>query len=686
MENKELRFRHVHLDFHTSEAIDGVAAEFDADAFADTLVKANVNSINLFARCHHGWLYYDSKAFPELVHPNLKNKYLLTEQIQACRKRGIRAPIYVTIQWDNYHAQRNPEWLVVTKDGKQEGTPPYEAGFYRFLCVNTPYKEFLKRHVQELLNMYDVDGFWFDIMIYKDCSCYWCRKEMLEKGIDPSDDKARKEFGVFMLDRFKREMSALVRKSKKKAHIFYNAGHVGVRKRACKESYSHFELESLASGFWGIMHFPVTVRYARTLGLDCLGMTGKFHTAWGDFHSFKDPTYLEYECMRTLALNSKICIGDQLHPSGKLCCHTYDLIGKVYQQVKEKEPWCSEASPITEIAVFNTEEFDDRDVLAGLNPAILGTTKMLQEGGYQFDIIDTNVQFEHYKLLILPDRIPVSKTFAAKLKKYNAKGGALLATFESGLDESKKQFVGGIFGVDLTDEGPFDLEGNRARGRVYSQNDFADYVMPNRMIGKSLPPTEHVMYLRGTQIKAVSGAMALMHTVKPYFDRTFAHYCSHLQTPSTGKKGHPAVVKKGNAIYMSHPIFTTYETFGPPWCREMLFDAISILLPEKRICHNGPKSIIATVNEQKRKHRWVLHLLNYIPRKNSIKVESVQEVIPCFNVSVSVKTEKSVKTIQLVPQGRPLDFEHKDGRVHFTLDRIDGHQMVSINFNSNKSG
>lgn len=57
-----LPFRQIHLDFHTSEAMDGVGADFDPDEFADTLAAAHVNSVTCFARCHHGWLYYHSSA------------------------------------------------------------------------------------------------------------------------------------------------------------------------------------------------------------------------------------------------------------------------------------------------------------------------------------------------------------------------------------------------------------------------------------------------------------------------------------------------------------------------------------------------------------------------------------------------------------------------------------------------
>ena len=53
-------FRQVHLDFHTSELIPGVADSFDPDEFASTLAAAHVNSVTCFARCHHGYLYYDT--------------------------------------------------------------------------------------------------------------------------------------------------------------------------------------------------------------------------------------------------------------------------------------------------------------------------------------------------------------------------------------------------------------------------------------------------------------------------------------------------------------------------------------------------------------------------------------------------------------------------------------------------
>ncbi|HEU5102084.1 MAG TPA: hypothetical protein VFU22_23840, partial [Roseiflexaceae bacterium] len=339
MQQPELRFRQVHLDFHTSEQIAGIGADFDPEMFVDTLVRANVDSITCFARCHHGWLYYDSKINPERRHPHLQTE-LLRRQIEVCHDHGIRVPIYITVQWDHYTANVHPEWLALDDQGRPFGTPTFEAGFYRRLCVGSPYRDFLKAHTQEVLETLPTDGIFFDIVHPLPCACRHCRAAMQAQGMDPASLVDRQAYGQQMIDEFKRDMTAFVRQFNSDCTIFYNAGHVGTRDRAAAGAYSHWELESLPSGGWGYLHFPIAQRYARTLGLECLGMTGKFHTSWGDFHSFKNQAALEYECFRMLALGAKCSIGDQLPPSGAIEPHVYDLIGSVYGSVAQKEPWC----------------------------------------------------------------------------------------------------------------------------------------------------------------------------------------------------------------------------------------------------------------------------------------------------------------------------------------------------------
>jgi hypothetical protein len=674
----DLRFRQIHLDFHTSEAIAGIGAAFDPEEFADTLYRARVDSVTCFARCHHGWIYYNTDAHPERRHPHLERN-LLAEQIEACHVRGIRVPIYITVQWDHYTASQHPEWLIVDEQGHPVGTPIYEAGFYRRLCVNSPYLDFLKEHTREVLQTLPTDGLFFDIVHPIECSCQYCRKLMVAQGLEPSDKAARQQFALQTINSFKREMTRFVREYNQECSIFYNAGHVGTRHRAVTDAYSHFEIETLPSGGWGYLHFPISMRYVRNLGVDVLGMTGKFHTSWGDFHSFKNPAALQYEIFRMLAMGAKCSIGDQLHPSGQIDPHVYDLVGAVYAEVERKEPWCAGARPLAEIGVLTPEEFVGAEAHI-MPPAIMGANRMLEEGGRQFDILDSASDFARYKVIVLPDNIPASPALAAKLEAYLAGGGAVIASFESGLTPGGDAFATDALGVALAGAGARDPSGQLVRGRMYPRHHYTDYLRPQGEIGRGLPPTELAMYMRGLEVAAAPGAEVLADGILPYFDRTYQHFCSHLQTPSSGAEGAPAIVRRGRAIYFAHPIFTQYDYNAPRWCKALLLNALDMLLPDPLVRHGGPSSLLITLNDQPAENRWVAHLLHYIPERRGQAFDVIEDVIPLHDVPVSIRVARPVAGVACVPGGPALEFSQAGGRVEFTLPKLVGHQMIELSF------
>lgn len=674
-----LPYRQIHLDFHTSEAISGIGADFDPDEFADKLVKAHVNSITCFARCHHGWIYYQSQTNPERIHPHLVRPNLLKEQIDACHARGIRVPIYTTIQWDHYTALRHPEWLCSDETGRIVGTPPFEAGFYRELNVNSPYiEEFIKPHVAEIMALLPCDGFFFDIVRPIASADQHAQAKMRAIGLDPANAQQRAQFALDSLNDFKRDLSAFVWAINPEVSIFFNAGHVGTRHRAVMDCYSHWELETLPSGGWGYQHFPVTMRYARNLGVDVLGQTGKFHTSWGDFHSFKSLAALQFEVFRMLAMNAKCMIGDQLPPRGRIEPYVYELVGKVYAEVETKEPWCVGAKAISEIAVFTPEEFGTASAGA-LPDAIKGATRILEEAAHQFEIVDSASDLSPFTVVILPDAIPVNPTLAAKLEAYVANGGKLIATFESGLNPDKSGFASSLFGVQMVSEGPRDATGKLVRGVFYERGDYVDYITPQGEVGKELPPTEHVMYLRGMDVRELAGAEVLAAITPSYFDRTWEHFCSHRQTPAAGVVGNAGIVRTGNVIYFSSPIFTLYQKVAPPWSKRLLFNALEMLLPDPLVRHSGPSTLFVALNEQAQQQRQVLHLLHYIPERRGVAFDTIEDVIPLYNVKLSIRTAQPVTSVVTAPGGAVLPFSQIGERVEFTVPEINGHQMVVLN-------
>lgn len=656
----DLRFRQIHLDFHTSEKIENIGAQFDPEEFVATLERARVDSVTCFARCHHGYIYYDTKAHPERRHPHLK-KNLLKEQIEACHRKNIRVPIYTTIGWDQYTADHHPEWRIVTNTGALHGTPPFEAGFYRLLCLNTPYVDFLKAHIKDIFEAVPVDGLFLDIVKLQDCSCSHCLRGMAAKNINPANTQARLKYGADVTDNFQRDLSAYIRTFNKDCTIFYNGGHIGPDVRRTTNTYSHFELESLPSGGWGYLHFPLSVRYARNMGVDCLGMTGKFHTSWGDFHSYKNKEALQFECYQMLALGAKCSIGDQLHPSGKIDAPTYDLVGAVYPEIEKKEPWCRGARPVVDIAIFSPEEF----IGGRTPPSAMGAVRMLQEGAHQFDIVDSATSdLARYKVLILPDDIAINAELEKKISAYVQQGGSLIASHKSGLAPDKSDFALPALGVKL--------KGDAA----YSP----DFLVPRGALGQGLPGAEHVMYLKALEVEPLAGTEVLADAVASYFNRTWEHYSSHRHTPSSGKTAYPGVVRRERAIYFAHPIFTQYQSNAPRWCKRLVLNALNMLLPEPLVRVAAPSTMLTALNEQAGENRWALHLLNYIPERRGQDFDVIEDVIPLYNLKTSVRVPRRVRAVTAVPQGVKLAFQQKGERVEFMLPKLEGHQIIALNF------
>lgn len=658
-----LRMRQVHLDFHTSELIAGIGSAFDAEVFADTLRAAHVDSITVFARCHHGMLYYPSTRFPERVHPHLQGD-LLQAQLRACRAAGIKAPIYITVQWDYHTVLHHPEWLAIDELGNpmvtgRHGQSLFEAGFYRFLCVGSPYRDFLMDSVRDLIeHVGSVDGLFFDIVKPIPCACYHCRIGMLAAGLDPSDAHDRQQWGAVTSKRFKDDMSALVRSLTPDATIFYNAGHVGPYDRQWADAYSHWEIETLPSGGWGYLHFPIAVRYARTLGMPVLGMTGKFHTSWGDFHSFKNTAALEFEVFRMLAHGTACSIGDQLHPDGAIDADVYDLIGHVYAEVERREPWCVDATPRVDIAVLSLESSHEAPSADAIPPATFGVVRMLEELAMQFDIIDEYAELSAYRVIILPDIAQLSSAFTQRIEDYVAHGGSLLLSHRAGLNDQQQLLA--------------------CAGVAYA-GDIAmspDFVMPSAAIGSSLPHTEHAMYLRGSVVTPLPGTEVLAWTRTPYFERSWRHFISHRHTPSNGQQGTPAVTQAGRVIYFAHPVFGQYHDNAPRWVKVLVRDALLRLLPDPILTHDGPSTITTSVMRQA--GRTVVHLLHYIPERRGRQFDVIEDVIPVYNVTVSVRADEACGAITLAPSGEMLPFSVQDGRIIVTVPVINGHAMVVL--------
>lgn len=646
--------RQIHLDFHTSPVIRGVGRDFSAIDFAKRMKAAHVNSVTVFAKCHHGHLYYNTQR-PER-HPGLKPGLdLLGEQIEALHRVGIRAPIYLSVLWDEYAAENHPEWLAREADGKPVGAGPLAAG-WRVLDMSSPYQEHLAEQTSEVLRLFKpVDGIFFDICWDQPSLNHYAIKKMVRQGFDPEIENDRKSYAHHAAIAYMKRFHQMVKQSNRDATVYFNARPMANLAEEIKY-LEQVEIEALPTGEWGYLYFPKNVRYVRTFDREYIGMTARFHKSWADFGGLKPYAALEYETSQMIAHGAKCSIGDQLHPRGVLDKAAYDLIGKAYGRIESAEPYTQDAKPITQIGLFqvSTDRFS-----TGTDD---GTTRMLTQLKHQFDVVMPDSRLDRYELLILPEGIQVDEKLAPRLDQYLKAGGAVLACGQSGLNADATALTWKSLPIQPHGLSPYEQ---------------TTYIRFGPEVAQGVPPTDHVMYERGIRVTPAKGASAVARVVEPYFDRSWQHFSSHFQTPPDKVSKFAAAVISGRVGYIAYPIFSAFANHGNLPYRMLVHNMIHQLLGDPLLQVQGPSSLEATVMRQP-SGRTIVHLLNYCPERRTPQLDIVEDIVPLFEVRMNLKLSKKPKRVYLAPQETPLDFEYADGRVETIVPKVEGHQMIAF--------
>jgi hypothetical protein len=676
--DNERRYRQVHLDFHTSADCEDVGAHFDPEAFAKTVKAGRVDSMTIFAKCHHGFSYYPTKV--GTMHPNLGFD-LMGQQIEALQSAGVRAPIYVSIMWDDLAGEKHPGWVIARKDGSLLIRPPLSAespltgGWgWTTLDVSTEYGDYLVAQVEEICDGYDVDGFFFDICFPIPNYSPWGQAQMREADIRLDDEEEALRFAEEKLATFLDRMSKAVRARVPEATIFYN-GTVTPRMAETLPHQTHFEIESLptSSGLWGYLHYPIIARQARTYGVNFLGMTGRFHKAWADFGGLKTRDQLDYECGTVVAAGGEISVGDQLHPSGVLDPAVYRLLEHSFGRVEKLEPFLRNARPVTEVAILSAYEpgylgsIPTNAYVADVD----GAAQLFLEAAIQFDIVDPAFgTFEGYKALVLPDGTTVDAELRAKLRTYVDAGGKLIMSGTAALDHETAEFA--------LEDAPVSYEAPAPTVPSYMRID--ETLVRDTELATDY---DYVFYNQAHRVRPRAGTTVQGELRRALFNRTWEHFTSHAQAPVGDYLRCPLVVRGENVLYFAAPLFGAYRDHDYWVYRAVALNALRDFLPQPRLRLSGPGWVEATMHSQQSSddhpERRIVHLVSYHPRRTTQPIQHVDQSWDVSGLSVEVLSDgMPVERVYLALEGEALHFGTKDGYTRVDLPPVGAHTVIVL--------
>ncbi|TFH03855.1 MAG: hypothetical protein E4H09_04530, partial [Spirochaetales bacterium] len=598
--------RQIHLDFHTSESLPDIGAAFSREQFQEALKLGRVNQINVFAKCHHSWSYYPTRVGKP--HPNLKVD-LLGGQIEACHEIGVVAPIYFTGGWSAHDAETHPEWCMrtaggdfVTHDwpanpGPSDAKPTFQ---WKELCVRGEYHELMLAQTEEICRDYPVDGFFYDIYRpHEICYCDQCRAGMASEGLDVTVESDVERYRAQTMQRHMKALSDVILASHPRASIYFNGLTALDRPQSFRYGLHRVntknDLEDLPTTWGGYDKFPLRAKIFHREKKPVVAMSGKFHTAWGEFGGFKDPEALRFEAASMIAYGASCNFGDHLHPLGLMDMTTYKNVGHAFEYVEKIEEFGLNSVPASNLGFWASYELEADEGLA----------RMLLEEQIDFDAVGAGDDLSRFQTIVVPSHAGVLEGSEQQLKKYVADGGTLVLLGAGALNKAGDATVidcGGTFlgcpdyDVDYSVISPALIAAEGADTSLHRSTE--------------LPESPFLNYAGALHFEIAESAEPLAELEEPYFSRTYGAYCGHQNTPNKpGVRRYPAAWRSGGVIVMAHGLDRMYFINGAKVHRDFFARVLRMVHTDPLVEADLPSAGRVSLLHQPQHNRYVVHLL-----------------------------------------------------------------------------
>lgn len=670
-----LGYKRLILDYHYSEYVPHTLEKADPQEIVDAMDYLGIDSLLLYAKDQWGNVYHRTK----ISHQHKNVPYDLFGQVsQGLKQKGIETISYFTVCWDEGAARAHPEWKVVSRTGGPvlDGGDDPVAARWAFLCLNTPYREYVLTQARELVENYDMGALFLDIILYwpgaNDCYCPYCQEKWRAKygqdipiSFTPEDTARYVDFMTETLAGFCIQVSDIIKSSRKDIWLTHNYGLFYGH-----DDYAVMEIDPFGRDFFRSSHLAKTFR-ARFGGGE-VELIGHRHNSVWDF-TVKPALTLQWEAATAIAHDCAIMFVDQPNIKGDLDPLTYRTMKKAFETADELIPHVRGITPYADMLLLDSER--SMTLNGEENRDQAGAYRLLSELHAPFDIIsDTYVTLERlqqFPLLIVPDTTCLSKDVRETILQYVRAGGNLLLCHRSATADEMGRAL-------LQDEQAFGFV--RLLG---ASSHLVEFVRPVvKDIHEDLSACR--LKIKGSErFAAPSGAEVLATRTPPCIDVTATEWVAHRPMPGIDTD-EPAVALaacgKGKFIYWGSRIFKEYLLQDHPPIREFVDYCIRRLVtPTIEVA--GPRMLEAVY--ARKENTFKVFLINGITSKPCMHQApnseeefafhvNIDEIVPIHDVTIEMRNRKIVTATDIA--GRLL--KHADGRVY--LPRVALYDVVTV--------
>jgi hypothetical protein len=493
------KYRRFLLDMHIPDWDEAFLSSYEPADSVAAWAGSGVESTMLYCLSHAGLAYWPTKV--GIAHAAMKGRDFVGEALKACRKHGIEAFAYYSAIFNNRAWLEHPDWRIVPSALPAPGS--FMGARYGHVCPNNPdYRAFVLAQIDELMEGYRFDGFFFDMTFWPAiCLCPSCRERLRsEEGIDIPEtvDWFSPEWCAFQASRerwmneFSLLLSAEVKKYAADIPVCHNAA-ILLLNWTRGQNFDHAKASDfLAGDFYGdateqLMTSRLMRGLSRTLPIEF--MTSRtLHLK--DHVQSKSVARIAMQAVSALTSGAAIRIIDAIDPAGTVQPEFYRQLGELFASLAPLEPFVG-GEAVEDIAVYasdasrmnygeNGHSIAESGLRAGSMPhvdALRGAVRALARAHLPFGIVTREAlsRLGKFRLLILPDLLRMDEEEMQAVRAYVLAGGRLYASRFTSLATTGGQC--------LDDFGLADLFGCRPeRGAFLPAPSLPDAARPKREV------------------------------------------------------------------------------------------------------------------------------------------------------------------------------------------------------------
>ena len=115
---------------------------------------------------------------------------------------------------------------------------------------------------------------------------------------------------------------------------------------------------------------------------------------------------------------------------------------------------------------------------------------------------------------------------------------------------------------------------------------------------------------------------------------------------------------------------------------QAVFSPIRVISSQTAVVMPTGKSRVGSaigIRANERSHfAWEDLIACATPERRGVDFDIIEDVIPIYNIRVSVKLPMKVNSVTLVPQNAAIPFKLHNQRIEFDLKEVKGHQMIAF--------